>query len=313
MLTSGGQNDSKYFLTNTAFIRVYIKKEGKIMRRIIPLTAIIGALLLLNNCVDKSTTSAPPPSDTMKINDTIWLQVGDKITVMPDNFELGFDSVIEDGRCPTEYICMYAGKAVLRLWLKKSGSNKKFIYPELWTPGFEEPIWGPVPVDTLDCRFTLLELHPYPVNLDPISQEDYIARLKVSSLINSVIITDLPRDSIELDRFDLCGLDVIGDSVEICIDYSGGCKVHSFQLYMSPSGFTLSNPGQADLYLRHDANGDACRRLINRQIRFDLRPVARLYQDIYDRLDPIQVNVHYYQDSLGRKISDTYYPGDIGK
>jgi hypothetical protein len=250
----------------------------------------------------------------MSINDTVWLQVGDKITVMPDNIEIGFDSVMEDSRCPTEFICMYASKAVLRLWLKKPGANKKFIYPEFWTPGFEEPIWGPVPVDTLNCRFALLELHPYPVNLDPIPQADYIAKLEVIQFMNeislteSVIITDLPSDSIELDRFDLRGIYVDGDSIRINIDYAGGCEVHEFQLYMSPPVFAESNPVQADLYLRHDANGDMCEALIRRNLYFNLRPIANLYQDMYGYLDTIMVKVHFYQDDYG--YTDWYVPGN---
>ncbi len=81
------------------------------------------------------------------------------------------------------------------------------------------------------------------------------------------------------------------------------------QVFMSPPAFAESNPVQADLYIRHDANGDPCRSLIEKELKFSILAIGQLYHGMYGRYDPIRINVHYYEGGPGMIMYDIYYPG----
>ena len=121
-----------------------------------------------------------------------------------------------------------------------------------------------------------------------------------------VIITDKSPDVIQWDPFDLESIEIVGDTITLNVIYGGGCKEHCFSLYMSPAAFFESYPVQANLYLRHNSNGDACEALINEDISFNLCPVAVLYKMLYGNYDEIVINVFEYRSN--DKLSDSYFP-----
>jgi hypothetical protein len=105
---------------------------------------------------------------------------------------------------------------------------------------------------------------------------------------NKVQIIDAPPDSLQLDSFDLKAMTINGDALVVDLVHGGGCREHFYALFMSPSVFLESYPVQANLYLRHNANGDLCKALLHPQICFDLRPVAEQYFKFYQGNDPAQ-------------------------
>ena len=123
---------------------------------------------------------------------------------------------------------------------------------------------------------------------------------------NFAIITDQLPDTIQLDPFDLEDIEIGGDSITLDITYSGGCSTHYFSLYMSPAAFFESYPVQANLYLRHNSNGDACEALVNENVSFNLRPIAELYKTAYGKYDEIILNVYEYKSI--NKMSVSYFP-----
>ena len=123
---------------------------------------------------------------------------------------------------------------------------------------------------------------------------------------NFVIITDQLPDTIQLDPFDLEDIEIGGDSITLDITYSGGCSTHHFSLYMSPAAFFESYPVQANLYLRHNSNGDACEALVNENVSFNLRSIAELYKTAYGKYDEIILNVYEYKSI--NKMSVSYFP-----
>lgn len=122
----------------------------------------------------------------------------------------------------------------------------------------------------------------------------------------AVKITDVPADSLRLDSFDLKAISINADTLFMEITHGGGCQQHDHALFMSPSVFAESFPVQANLYLRHNANGDACKALLQPKLCFDLRPVAEQYRKFYGGLAPIRLNVHGYTG--GQKLSVLYEP-----
>ncbi|MGH7450574.1 MAG: DUF6174 domain-containing protein [bacterium] len=125
----------------------------------------------------------------------------------------------------------------------------------------------------------------------------------------AVIFINAPPDSLQLDSFTLHGIVINGDKLTLDISHGGGCKQHSYVLFMSPSAFLKSFPAQANLYLQHKDNDDSCDALLRPKLGFDLRPIAELYQKLYQRRDPIQINVcAYFQGRSGEKLSANYKP-----
>lgn len=62
---------------------------------------------------------------------------------------------------------------------------------------------------------------------------------------------------------------VNADTLSLFINYSGGCKTHSFDLY-SNEAYAKSFPPQTTVYLKHKDNGDACRELITKELKFNI-------------------------------------------
>ncbi len=122
----------------------------------------------------------------------------------------------------------------------------------------------------------------------------------------SVIITDAPPESIQLDSFGLAGIAIVEDTITLNVTYSGGCKEHGFSLHMSPASFLESSPVQANLYLRHNGNGDACEAFIHKTVSFNLRPIAELYKSLYGNYDEIAINVFEHKSS--NKARAAYVP-----
>ena len=67
-------------------------------------------------------------------------------------------------------------------------------------------------------------------------------------------------------------LGINGDVLSIFVNYGGGCKEHVFELY-SDGTVAKSLPPIATLYLKHINNGDACRKLVMRELKFDISEI----------------------------------------
>ncbi len=122
----------------------------------------------------------------------------------------------------------------------------------------------------------------------------------------AIKLTDVPADSLRRDGFDVKAISINADTLFIEITHGGGCKQHDYELFMSPSVFAESFPVQASLYLRHKANGDICKALLQPKLCFNLRTVAEQYRKFYGGLAPIRLNVYGY--SNGQKLDTLYEP-----
>jgi hypothetical protein len=71
-----------------------------------------------------------------------------------------------------------------------------------------------------------------------------------------------------------------GDSLELTVSFGGGCRDHSFAL-LGNSAWMESYPVQTGVRLAHAADGDACKALLSRVLRFDLSPLKSAYANSY--------------------------------
>ncbi len=80
---------------------------------------------------------------------------------------------INDSRCPSDVICVWAGKADVKINVLSPVSGKIDVST------FNNP------VDTLgNYTFTLIDVSPYPISTKTIRLEDYVVTLKIQKLAN---------------------------------------------------------------------------------------------------------------------------------
>src|SRR5688572_2332761 len=82
------------------------------------------------------------------------------------------------------------------------------------------------------------------------------------------------------DQVTIQGFTIRGDSLELAVTFGGGCRDHAFTL-LSDAAWMESYPVQVGVKLAHDANGDNCKALLSRVLRFDLSPLKAAYSASY--------------------------------
>ncbi|MBX7093970.1 MAG: hypothetical protein K1X56_04560 [Flavobacteriales bacterium] len=74
------------------------------------------------------------------------------------------------------------------------------------------------------------------------------------------------------DPFTIDTVTLSGDILSITVSYSGGCKEHQFDLAFNGM-YKKSMPVQAAIFLLHENNGDACRALLTKTYRFNIKSI----------------------------------------
>ena len=82
------------------------------------------------------------------------------------------------------------------------------------------------------------------------------------------------------DPVTIVSAEVKGDSLELVVSYGGGCRAQSF-LLLSDAAWMESYPVQVGIRLSRDAQGDNCKALLTRMLRFDLTPLKTAYNAAY--------------------------------
>ena len=283
---------------------------------------LLGLTVLLVSC-DGDTTVGLNNQSRNHIpvnplsNNPFELHLGETTFLEPENLEVTFDAVLHDSRCPSDVVCFWEGMATIELRIIDL-PDTHFVTVSIFggDPQYGTPF--PSPLDTLGLRLTLLALDPYPVSIVQTPDSTFLATLSVfrhpplDSVDGEVVITNMSPGNIVLDQFRLNKVQIDGDVITLDIQFAGGCEEHEFELFMSPAEFLESRPVQADLYLRHDGNGDACEALLQRSVAFDLRPVAHQHQILYGYVECIALNVHHYpeNDSTIEAVTVIYMPHD---
>ena len=92
-----------------------------------------------------------------------------------------------------------------------------------------------------------------------------------------------PNDAVTINA-----AEIRGDSLELSVQFGGGCRDHEFGL-VTNGVFAESYPVQTWVKLAHDANGDMCKALLSRVLKFDLSPLKALFNSGYQTGSGIMV------------------------
>jgi hypothetical protein len=263
---------------------------------------------------EEETDYNPPPYDYVvpDLSEDIVIGYAQTIYVESEEMTIRFSDFLYDARCPEGALCFWEGQAEIEFTFRKPGGENDVtvtvVRPGLYP--FKEP-------ETYECclgyRLYALALEPYPVYDTEIDPEEYLALIRVvpdeeCCDDGSVCFTWASPGALQRDPVTVTGASIICDDLTVGVLYSGGCLTHDFKLFMQPA-FLESWPVQANLYLRHIDNGDACRALINERITFDIRDIAELYMEQYGGYDDIIINIYgYFRDMPENKVTVTYSP-----
>ncbi len=119
--------------------------------------------------------------------------------------------------------------------------------------------------------------------------------------IPRILLVDLPPDSLLADAYRIDSARVKQDSLILQVQHGGGCAVHFFALYMAPDAFMESFPPQANLYLHHNANGDACKALITQRLAISLEPLLQQYERFYGGREEVALNLYEFSEGIVRR------------
>lgn len=99
--------------------------------------------------------------------DEIVLKFGQQIIFDRDKNAVHFKDVVEDSRCPSNLVCIWAGNGKVRLQVNNSDIELN-TYTE------------PMKMAVGNIKVQLVDLTPYPEDSDPIKKEDYKVKLFVT-------------------------------------------------------------------------------------------------------------------------------------
>ncbi len=85
--------------------------------------------------------------------------------------------------------------------------------------------------------------------------------------------TSFARDTLSVEQ-----ARIRGDVLILEVAYPGGCAEHAFVAY-SPGPIIRTLPPGADVFLAHDARGDACTDQMRKEVRFSLTPLRARESD----------------------------------
>jgi hypothetical protein len=283
--------------------------------------AVIVMLVFVMGCTENSVTKTeeeldynPPPYDYIvpDLSEDIVLGYGQMVYVESEDMTIRFSDVINDSRCPEGVLCFWEGQALLEFEFARPDGEDDVTIAAL-QPG-RDPFREPQIYECcLGYRLYVLALDPYPIYNKEIEPEEYVALIHVvpdeeGCDDGSVLFTWVSPGVLQRDPVTVTGAFIVHDDLTIGARFSGGCLEHDFKLFMQPV-FLESWPVQANLYLCHDAHGDACRALLLEQVKFDIRDIAELYFEQYGGYGDIILNIYgYFRDRPENKVTVTYSP-----
>lgn len=252
------------------------------------LSCLLSIVLITAGCNETS------PTDSESVS-TFTLSAGESVLLSPEGWQIHFDDLIHDSRCPSGVdSCQWPGFAEIALRVIDQNDTQNVVlairgdFPE---DGSRKK-W-PVRVNSLWLLLNELSEITSQSNAGEMYQAR-ISALRTGLPLDNVIISDLFPERILLDEFMIDSATIHQQTLTLTVSYSGGCAEHYFSIFMSPSGFSDSNPKEADLYIRHFVFADPCRMLITRHLTFNLGPVADQYRNLFKSEDTILVNLYEF-------------------
>lgn len=144
--------------------------------RLISLWLSCCVLLACCGAPDAVVASVPGggAANAVRLEREFKLRPGQQVSVKGTKLRIKFTAVNEDSRCPLDVTCVWAGNAMIRLWITSGRGGKALILNtnKSSTLSDEAQFQG--------FKLRLVTLSPYPRTDQKIAPSDYTATLLVS-------------------------------------------------------------------------------------------------------------------------------------
>lgn len=126
-----------------------------------------------------------------------------------------------------------------------------------------------------------------------ISCKTFLSRSKdTSSHAKTLIINSSAVYSSELNKVRILDTKIIGDILQIKIEYSGGCEKHDFNLIFN-GVWKRSLPPKISLFLEHKFEHEKCKSLVSKIIEFDIKKLKDKNNEVYINLVGYSKSIKY--------------------
>lgn len=129
-------------------------------------------LVILEILVILLTVSCQKDNNSLIQNQTFELKYGETKINTDYGLSISLDSVLNDSRCPSKAVCVWAGNAEVRFVYLKDNNSVKFVLNTLPTFRTDSLING--------YRIKLINLSPYPEIAGSIKQSEYKAEITIT-------------------------------------------------------------------------------------------------------------------------------------
>ena len=114
-----------------------------------------------------------------------------------------------------------------------------------------------------------------------------------------IACAELPvcQDPVTSDAFEILEAAIVGDELQVTVQYSGGCAEHAFDMCWDAE-WLESNPVQTGLTIAHADPGDKCDALPTEERTFDLLPLQLEYAAVYSPTGTLFINLAGWDSGL---------------
>jgi hypothetical protein len=121
----------------------------------------------------------------------------------------------------------------------------------------------------------------------PQALREAVVALQAMVMNASPVVVDFstPADRWPRDLLQIRSAEVLGQTLQVSVEYSGGCRVHDVRA-VAWGGWMESDPVRVRLFLAHEDFDDPCDALIHRDLRFDLASLRTAYRAAYGTAPP---------------------------
>ena len=126
-----------------------------------------------------------------------------------------------------------------------------------------------------------------------ISCKTFPSRSKdTSSHAKTLIINSSAVYSSGINKVRILDSKIIGDILQIKIEYSGGCEKHDFNLIFN-GVWKRSLPPKITLFLEHNYEHEKCKSLVSKIIEFDIKKLKEKNNEVYINLVGYPKSIKY--------------------
>jgi len=108
----------------------------------------------------------------------------------------------------------------------------------------------------------------------------------------TLIINTSAVYSAELNKIRILDTEIIGDILQMKIEYSGGCEKHDFNLIFNGI-WKKSMPPKITLFLEHKYEHEKCKSLVSKVIKFDIKKLKEKNSEVYINLVGYSKSIKY--------------------